>query len=348
MKNDKFLDILSFLVETKYNQQPKYASVVRKFWFSRLPTETKGVNDWSSQTKKIVSMVLKFLCKEGQFVKANKLIDQLMTKRIFLNDPILPHLKTIVKMLEISNSDIKEMEMNKLMIESSDSISRHVSLFDKVRDIKYIENNMLFMNELKQYSDIKSFYLKMKIPVEQYSIRVAPLLIKWVGSSRIAENIFLQHPYSVHWLEKLMKRFKRRIEEQESDSESDINENVKELSSIELKYATRIAYWTIFHLTTSFGHAKLWEQLNELLQYKAVTENLENEHDLPNSLEFKDLKSVFYERQYGDKGLNEDKESLTAIKLVRSSVSKEELISLLQNCKNRINSKRSIKEILHL
>mmetsp|Transcript_15687 Transcript_15687/g.13719 ORF Transcript_15687/g.13719 Transcript_15687/m.13719 type:complete len:194 (+) Transcript_15687:99-680(+) len=178
MKNDKFLDLLAYLVEMKYGQRQKYSSVVRKFWFSRLPTEVKGASNGNVQTKKIPAMVLKFLCKEGQFQKAVKLIDQLMTKRLFLNDPTLYHLKIIVKMLEISDSDIKEMERNKLMIESSDLLSKQSSLFDSSRDIFHIENNMLFLNELKQQSDIKSFYLKMKIPAEHYSIRVAPLLIK--------------------------------------------------------------------------------------------------------------------------------------------------------------------------
>ena len=62
-----------------------------------------------------------------------------------------------------------------------------------------------------------SFYLRTKIPAEHYSIRVAPMLIKWVGSSRRAENLYLLHPYSQKWLEKLLTRLQKRAREQESD-----------------------------------------------------------------------------------------------------------------------------------
>ena len=191
------------------------------------------------------------------------------------------------------------------MIESSDLLGRQLNLFNKTKDLFHIENNMLFLNELKQQSDIKSFYLRMKIPAEFYSIRVAPLLVKWVGSSRRAENIFLLHPHSLQCLEKLIERFRRRIQEQDSDSEMDENQKEgeveRELSQIEFKYVSRIAYWTIVHLTTNSGSVKIWRNLNNLLQYQPIIDNLLKEID---------ILSIFNVRQYGDKGIGEDKNKL--------------------------------------
>ena len=125
-----------------------------------------------------------------------------------MNEPELYHYKILVKMLEIENHEIKELEMNKLMIESTSLFSKQMSLFSKC-DVYYFENNMLFLNELKEFNEIKSFYLRVKIPAEHYSIRVAPLLIKWVGSTRRAENLFLQHPYSPQWLDKIISRLEK-------------------------------------------------------------------------------------------------------------------------------------------
>jgi pentatricopeptide repeat protein len=178
LKNEQFLDVLAYLVESKHAGKQKNNNTVRKFWFSRLPTEIKGKDASQVQIRKIPEIVMRFLCKSSQYDKALKLIEQLMTKKVFLNDPILYHYKIITKMLEIQDSPIKEMEMKKLMIESSGLLTKQASLFNTNRDMYYIENNMLFLNELKEQNNIKTFYLRMKIPAEHYSIRVAPLLIK--------------------------------------------------------------------------------------------------------------------------------------------------------------------------
>lgn len=210
LSNPQFLAVLFYLVELKYKPGKKdkkhkeKAKIVLKFyqklsefWVGRIPSGKHNANSQNlgNFSKKVPTKVLKFLCQEGEFERALNIIDRLMMKKIFMNEPELYHYKTIVKMLEIRHSEIKRLEMNKLMIESTSVFSKQLSLFSN-KDIAYFENNMLYLNELKEFKEIKTFYLRVKIPAEYYSIRVAPLLIKCVGSTRRAENLCLQHPYS--------------------------------------------------------------------------------------------------------------------------------------------------------
>lgn len=216
LSNPQFLGILFHLVEMKYTPGGKSVKKLApnvqkerskkmltlyqklsKFWVGKIPS---GRRDLKSKpmdvfSKKVPTKVIKFLCEEGEFSKVLKIIDQLMMKKAFVNEPELYHYKTIVKMLQVSSSKIKDLELNKIMIESVATFNKQLGLFSS-KDKFYFENHMLFLNELKEHTDLKSFYLRAKIPAEHYSIRVAPLLIKCVGSSRRAEALFLQHPYS--------------------------------------------------------------------------------------------------------------------------------------------------------
>ena len=213
---------------------------------------------WISSLRKCQQRSLSSFVKRSSLKKHSGSSNNCSWNKIFMNEPELYHYRILVKMLEIESHDIKELELNKLMIESTSTFSKQISLFSR-SDIYYFENNMLFLNELKEFNEIKSFYLRSKIPAEHYSIRVAPLLIKWVGSTRRAENLFLQHPYSPQCLEKIILRLEKRTKEQDSDDSDGIKEDNENLTKIQFKYYSRIAFCIIKHLSIWDGELSIWK-----------------------------------------------------------------------------------------
>ena len=156
--------ILSF-----YQKLTKFRRINEKIRHSG-DTDSKTMHPLDEFSKKVPLKVIKFLCDQGQFVRATKIIDQLMTKKVFMNEPELYHYRIIVKMLELNKGntlcantsepeELRKMKMDKLMIESTSLFSKQL-LASSGNHRFYVENNMLFLNELKELDEIKRYLYK--------------------------------------------------------------------------------------------------------------------------------------------------------------------------------------------
>lgn len=109
-----------------------------------------------------------------------------------MNEPELFHYKIITTLLQYSNSEEVIAELRKLVTGRHKYITQSL-MANPIGNEFYIENHLLYLHELGDYNEIKSTYLRCKIPAEYYSAKVTHILISVVGSTRRAEGLFINN-----------------------------------------------------------------------------------------------------------------------------------------------------------